>query len=125
MMRDLEDLGMVAYQHVGTKLNKADLMTKTFGKWEFKRLSQLCGVFRTDVSSDRTTEDRARGLDAEGYLSCEREEDIRGARAEKNENKFKDLKASTGASGARPGECDDAEGGIRASETGVRMGPSE
>ena len=114
MMRDLEDLGMVAYQHVGTKLNKADLMTKTFGKWEFKRLSQLCGVFRTDVSSDRTTEDRARGLDAEGHLSCEREEDIRGARAEKNENKFKDLKSSAGAPGAQHGVWDDAAGSTKA-----------
>ena len=88
MMRDLEDLGMVAYQHVGTKLNKADLMTKTFGKWEFKRLSQLCGVFRTDVSSDRVTEDRAKELDAEGHFPSEQEKDIRRARVEKNENKF-------------------------------------
>jgi hypothetical protein len=88
VLRDLEDLELLSFQHVGTKLNKADLLTKLFGRWEFQRLSQLVGVYRTDVTTSQVAVDRVTRIDAEGYVPEEKEAMRKGERQEKTASRF-------------------------------------
>ena len=82
VLRDLEDLNLLSFQHVGTKLNKADLLTKVFGRWEFQRLSQLLGVYRTDITASQSDVERVNRIDAEGYVLEEKEAMKKGAPGE-------------------------------------------
>ena len=82
-LRDLEDLGMVQYQHIGTRHNKSDLMTKVFGRFEYLRLSQLNGVFREDITKAGDYLRKARTIDAEGYVPEEKAAMQQGERQEK------------------------------------------